>query len=112
MSGRLQDRVAIITGAGSGIGQASAVLFAREGASVAVADIDADAAADTVRTIETQGGRAAAYSVTAFDSTSLAMSATTSSTSLAPRSPPLRVRTATLQSAASRSPTTSMNGIF
>jgi NAD(P)-dependent dehydrogenase (short-subunit alcohol dehydrogenase family) len=38
--GRLDDKICIITGAGSGIGQASARLFAREGAQVVVADVD------------------------------------------------------------------------
>ena len=42
MAGRLQGKVAIITGGGSGIGGAMAVRFAREGAAVLVADIDAD----------------------------------------------------------------------
>ncbi|TMA26061.1 MAG: SDR family NAD(P)-dependent oxidoreductase, partial [Deltaproteobacteria bacterium] len=37
-SGRLKDRTALITGAGSGIGRETALLFAREGASVVVAD--------------------------------------------------------------------------
>ena len=40
MAGRLQDRVAVITGAGSGIGLATARRFAAEGASVVVADVD------------------------------------------------------------------------
>jgi NAD(P)-dependent dehydrogenase (short-subunit alcohol dehydrogenase family) len=46
--GRLDGKVCIITGAGSGIGRASALLFAREGARVVVADIDLDAARETV----------------------------------------------------------------
>ena len=46
--GRLAGKVCIITGAGSGIGRASALLFAREGARVIVADIDLDAARETV----------------------------------------------------------------
>ena len=49
--GRLDNKVCLITGAGSGIGQASARLFAREGAQVVVADIDLEAAAKTVAMI-------------------------------------------------------------
>jgi NAD(P)-dependent dehydrogenase (short-subunit alcohol dehydrogenase family) len=46
---RLADKVALITGAGSGIGRATAVLFAREGARVVVAEIDAEAGEETAR---------------------------------------------------------------
>ena len=42
--GRLQDKVAIVTGAAAGIGRASAVLMAREGARVVVADVNIEAA--------------------------------------------------------------------
>lgn len=54
----LQDRVALITGAGSGIGQATAVLFAAEGARVLVADRDEHAIEKTVARIERAGGTA------------------------------------------------------
>jgi NAD(P)-dependent dehydrogenase (short-subunit alcohol dehydrogenase family) len=64
---RLPDKVCLITGAGSGIGRASAVLYAQEGASIAVADIDPAAAAETVETIESAGGRARAYEVDVAD---------------------------------------------
>src|SRR5438552_16744289 len=55
---RLKDRVALITGAGSGIGRESALLFAREGASVLVADVAEEAGQETVAQIEAAGGRA------------------------------------------------------
>src|SRR5260221_2728173 len=55
---RLKDKVALITGAGSGIGRESALLFAREGASVLVADMAEDAGRETVARIEGSGGRA------------------------------------------------------
>ena len=53
--GRLDGKVCVITGAGSGIGRASALLFAAEGARVVVADVDVDGAGETVAAI----GRAA-----------------------------------------------------
>jgi len=53
-------KVAIVTGAGGGIGRASALGFARAGASVAVADVNADGAEETVALAEAAGGRAIA----------------------------------------------------
>ncbi|GAC1368469.1 MAG: beta-ketoacyl-ACP reductase [Ktedonobacteraceae bacterium] len=60
MADRLKGKVALITGAGSGIGRATALLFAREGARIGVADLNADSTAETVRMIEEQGGSALA----------------------------------------------------
>ncbi len=45
---RLKDKVAFITGAGSGVGRATALIFAKEGAKIVVADIDANAGCQTV----------------------------------------------------------------
>jgi len=56
---RLDGKVALITGAGSGIGRESAVLFAAEGAAVVVADIEDAGGQETVAAIEKAGGRAA-----------------------------------------------------
>ena len=67
MSDRLADKVSLITGAGSGIGRASALLFAAEGSRVAVADIDVAAAQETVRLITAAGGVATDYRVDVTD---------------------------------------------
>lgn len=55
---RLKDKVALITGGGSGIGREASLLFAREGAAVVVADVADDAGRQTVASITSQGGRA------------------------------------------------------
>jgi len=55
---KLKGQVAIITGAASGIGRASAVLFAREGARIVVADIKEDEANETVKMVKDAGGEA------------------------------------------------------
>ena len=59
---RFDGKVAFVTGATSGIGRATALALAREGASVAVADIAADGARATARLIEQAGGEALAVS--------------------------------------------------
>jgi 3-oxoacyl-[acyl-carrier protein] reductase len=68
---RLARKVAIITGAGRGIGQATAIKFSREGAIVAVCDIDEGTAVDTVRLIEAMGGKALSFRVDVTDRASI-----------------------------------------
>jgi NAD(P)-dependent dehydrogenase (short-subunit alcohol dehydrogenase family) len=60
---RLAGKICLITGAGSGIGRSSALLFAKEGAKVAVADLDIRSAEGTVGEIAAAGGEAAAFPV-------------------------------------------------
>ena len=55
----LEEKVALVTGAGAGIGRAAALRLAREGAAVVVADVDEEAAVDTVSEVRSRGGRAA-----------------------------------------------------
>lgn len=58
MTGRLAGKVALVTGAGGGIGQGIAVRFATEGASVGVLDVQAGGVQHTVEQINAQGGKA------------------------------------------------------
>lgn len=55
---KLKNKVAIITGGGSGIGRATARLMAQEGASIVVADLDAEAGSETAQQIKVDGGKA------------------------------------------------------
>ena len=56
MPGTLQDKIALVTGAGSGIGRASSLVLAREGAKVVVSDVNAQGAEATLSIIKDQGG--------------------------------------------------------
>jgi NAD(P)-dependent dehydrogenase (short-subunit alcohol dehydrogenase family) len=76
-SRRLDGKSVVITGAGSGVGRASALRFAREGACVLVADVRDDWAAETVRLVTDAGGVAVAHhcDVTVEDDVAAAVAA-------------------------------------
>lgn len=61
--GRLNGKVAIVTGSAHGIGRASAMIMAREGATICVADLNGDGASSVVCEINKAGGQAIAFEV-------------------------------------------------
>jgi 3-oxoacyl-[acyl-carrier protein] reductase len=69
---RLAGKVAIITGAGRGIGQATAVKFGKEGAKVVSCDINADLAQETAQLVTADGGEAMGYQMDVRDKASIA----------------------------------------
>ncbi len=69
---RLQHKVSIITGGGQGIGRATALKFAHEGARVAVCDINMATVEDTVAAVRAAGGEALAFEVDVTDKASIA----------------------------------------
>ena len=72
MTGLLHGKAALVTGGGSGIGRATAIAFAREGARVAVADLTLDAAQQTVADINATGGQAIALAADVTDDAAVA----------------------------------------
>ena len=68
---RLQGKVSIITGAGQGIGRATALKFAKEGAKVAVCDINLESVQQTVELVESAGGEAVGFRVDVTDKDSI-----------------------------------------
>jgi len=68
---RLSGKVSIITGAGQGIGRATAIKFAKEGAKVAVCDINPASVQETVELVESAGGEAVGFRVDVTDKESI-----------------------------------------
>jgi 3-oxoacyl-[acyl-carrier protein] reductase len=71
LTGRLEGKIAVVTGAGGGLGAAMSTRFAEEGATVVCQDLDAAAAARTVDAITAQGGTASAWACDVSDSAAI-----------------------------------------
>lgn len=71
MNHRLKGRCAIVTGSSTGIGQATAVRFAQEGARVVLADVNAEGNAQTLEMIRTEGGESIAVHCDVADENSV-----------------------------------------
>jgi len=67
----MNEKVALVTGSGSGIGRATALVFASRGANVMIADYNLEGAQETVRLVEEAGGRAKAVKVDVSDEVSV-----------------------------------------
>ncbi len=64
---KFNNKTVVVTGSGSGIGRATAICFAREGASLVIADINFDAAKQTVELIKKEKGKAVAFQADVSD---------------------------------------------
>ncbi|PAD34179.1 SDR family oxidoreductase [Terribacillus saccharophilus] len=69
--GKLDNRIAVVTGGATGIGRATASLFAEEGATVLVADIKKNEMTDLIESIQSAGGKAEAYEIDVSDENSV-----------------------------------------